>query len=45
MESLTVYLNDRQVARLTDDNGVMSLSYLPDYAADDRNEPSSFSIS
>lgn len=44
MESLTVYLNDRQVARLTDDNGVMSLSYLPDYAADARNEPLSHTI-
>ena len=39
METLTVYLNDRQVAWLTDDNGAMSLSYLPAYAADLRNEP------
>ena len=44
MESLTVYLNDRQVARLTDDNGAMSLSYLPDYAADMRNEPLSHTL-
>ena len=44
MESLTVYLNDRQVARLTDDNGAMSLSYLPDYAADPRNEPLSHAL-
>ena len=44
MESLTVYLKGRQVARLTDDNGAMSLSYLPDYAADVRNEPLSHTI-
>ena len=44
MESLTVYLKGRQVARLTDDNGAMSLSYLPDYAADIRNEPLSHTL-
>ena len=44
MESLKVYLNDIQVARLTDDNGVMSLSYLSDYAADARNEPLSHTL-
>ena len=44
MESLTVYLKDRQVARLTDDNGAMSLSYLPDYAVDFRNEPLSHTL-
>ena len=44
MESLTVYLKGRQVARLTDDNGAMSLSYLPDYAADVRNEPLSHTL-
>ena len=44
MESLTVYLNDRQVARLTDDNGAVSLSYLSDYAADRRNEPLSHTL-
>ena len=44
MESLTVYLKDRQVARLTDDNGAMSLMYLPDYAADIRNEPLSHTL-
>ena len=44
MESLKVYLNDIQVARLTDDNGVMSLSYLSDYVADVRNEPLSHTL-
>lgn len=44
MESLTVYLKGRQVARLADDNGAMSLSYLPDYAADIRNEPLSHTL-
>ena len=44
MESLKVYLNDGQVARLVDDNGAMSLSYLPDYAADPRNEPLSHTL-
>ena len=44
MESLTVYLKGRQVARLTDDNGAMSLSYLPDYAVDIRNEPLSHTL-
>ena len=44
MESLTVYLKDRQVAQLTDDNGAMSLTYLPDYAADTRNEPLSHTL-
>ena len=44
MESLKVYLNDVQVARLTDDNGAMELVYLPDYAADGRNEPLSHTL-
>ena len=44
MESLKVYLNDVQVARLEDDNGAMRLSYLPDYAADVRNEPLSHTL-
>ena len=44
MESLRVYLNDIQVAQLTDDNGVMSLSYLSDYVADVRNEPLSHTL-
>ena len=44
MESLKVYLNDIQVARLTDDNGVMALTYLPDYAANVRNEPLSHTL-
>ena len=44
MESLKVYLNDIQVARLTDVDGVMSLAYDPDYAADLRNEPLSHTL-
>lgn len=44
MESLTVYLKGRQVARLSEDNGAMSLSYLPNYAADVRNEPLSHTL-
>ena len=44
MESLKVYLNGVQVARLTDDNGAMSLAYLPDYAANVRNEPLSHTL-
>ena len=44
MESLKVYLNDVQVARLTDNNGAMELVYLPDYAADSRNESLSHTL-
>ena len=44
MESLKVYLNDVQVARLTDVDGMMSLVYEPDYAADLRNEPLSHTL-
>ena len=44
MESLKVYLNDVQVARLTEVNGVMSLAYEPGYAADLRNEPLSHTL-
>lgn len=44
MESLKVYLNEVQVARLTDADGVMSLAYDSDYAADFRNEPLSHTL-
>lgn len=44
MDSLIVYLNDIPVGRLTDDGGTMSFAYDRDYAADDRNEPLSYSI-
>lgn len=44
MESLKVYLNGIQVARLTDVNGAMSLAYDQEYAADARNEPLSHTL-
>lgn len=44
MDSLTVYLNDIPVGRLTDDGRAMSFAYDPVYAADARNEPLSHSI-
>jgi len=44
MDALTVYLNDRPVGRLADDNGVMSFAYDADYAFNSRNEPLSHSI-
>ena len=44
MDSLKVYLNDVQVAWLSDDNGAMNLVYLPDYAANPRNEPLSHTL-
>ena len=44
MDSLKVYLNDVQVARLTDVDGAMSLAYDPSYAADPRNEPLSHTL-
>ena len=44
MESLKVYLNGIQVARLTDVDGAMSLAYDPNYAADSRNEPLSHTL-
>lgn len=44
MDSLKVYLNDIQVARLTDVDGAMSLAYDPSYAANPRNEPLSHTL-
>lgn len=44
MDSLKVYLNDIQVARLTDVDGAMSLTYDPDYATDSQNEPLSHTL-
>lgn len=39
MESLDVYLNDRKVGRLDDDNGLLSFSYDHDYLASGIREP------
>lgn len=44
MDSLIVYLNDRPVGRLTDDNGRMTFVYDVGYVADGRNEPLSYSL-
>ena len=34
MESLDVYLNDRKVGRLDDENGLLSFAYDEGYLAD-----------
>ena len=39
MESLDVYLNDRKVGRLDDDNGLLSFSYDSAYLASGIREP------
>ena len=44
MDSLTVYLNDIPVGRLTDDGKVIAFAYDRAYAADARNEPLSHAI-
>ena len=44
MDSLIVYLNDRPVGRLTDDNGRLAFAYSAEYASDAVNEPLSYSL-
>ena len=44
MESLDVYLNDRKVGRLDDDNGLLSFSYDSAYLASGIREPISHAL-
>ena len=44
MESLDVYLNDRKVGRLDDENGSLSFAYDAGYLADDIREPLSHAL-
>ncbi len=44
MDVLNVYLNERHVGRLSETDGVLSFSYLPDYVAQGSGEPLSLSL-
>ena len=44
MESLDVYLNDRKVGRLDDENGSLSFAYDAGYLADGIREPLSHAL-
>ncbi len=39
MDVLNVYLNERHVGRLSETDGVLSFSYLPEYVAQGSGEP------